>query len=70
MKKKIVKEMLYWGAMGLFTVFGIRILRYGFNSNVIKGDFLSELILGVGIFILFTLYKEINKYKKNKSQNN
>ncbi len=63
MIKKLVSELYIWPLMGAATVFGKRLLRYGFNINVLTGDFFDELTVGV---LVFTVLAALSFYRKRR----
>jgi|GEM_PF-5747326 len=62
-KKPIIT---FWIPFAVMVVIGRRILDYGFNKNVFKSGFISELLLGIIVCIIVVI---IDDNKQNKKEN-
>lgn len=61
--KRNLKILLYWFFIGIVIVFARRIRYYGFTRNIFMKDFKEDLILGLGIAVLFGIFFIFKKDK-------
>lgn len=50
--------------MGICTVLGIRTIKYGFTKEIIQGDIVEDLLIGVSVFIIGATISEVRKQRK------
>lgn len=68
MKNTILKQVLYWGSMGVLIVFARRIIRLGFTPNVLSNDFKVDFLIGVSTAVIIGLLDmKIKENKRNKA---
>lgn len=54
-----IKIILWWFLTGSCVVIGTRIIRYGFNIQIFKDNFIEEYIIGVLLAIIIGLLRDI-----------